>query len=155
DLLKKLPGRTIFVDFLRYIRFEQNPKVRGKKGEQRTSCYLAFVLRSGQPVRRVELGRAAPIEKALASWRQDIQDKTKGRAPAKAGGPAGGPPAKVRATRPPARAVGPSRGATPPALGCLAGPEERHRVAGRLRPGHRAARPLSPGPPDRRGRQGP
>jgi CHAT domain-containing protein len=31
-----------------------------------------FVLRRGQPVRRVELGPAAPIEQALKRWRQDI-----------------------------------------------------------------------------------
>jgi tetratricopeptide (TPR) repeat protein len=75
DLLKQLPPRTTFIDLLRYVRFEQDPKVPGKKGERRTPSYVAFVLRRGQPVRRVDLGAAAPIETAVADWRRAIGDQ--------------------------------------------------------------------------------
>jgi CHAT domain-containing protein/Tfp pilus assembly protein PilF len=83
DLLAKLPRGTVFIDLLRYVRFDQDPKVRGRKGERRTLRYVAFVLRPGQPVQRVELGRAAPIDKATAAWRQDIKDKKGSGAAAK------------------------------------------------------------------------
>jgi CHAT domain-containing protein/tetratricopeptide (TPR) repeat protein len=75
DLLKQLPPRTVFIDFLRYVRFEQDPKVPGRRGERRTASYMAFVLRPGQPVRRVELGAAATLETALADWRGAIADQ--------------------------------------------------------------------------------
>jgi tetratricopeptide (TPR) repeat protein len=79
DLLAKLPTRSAFVDLLRYFRFEQDPKVPGQKGEQWTLSYVAFVLRPGQPIQRVELGEAAPIEKALAEWRQAVAAWKPGR----------------------------------------------------------------------------
>jgi CHAT domain-containing protein/tetratricopeptide (TPR) repeat protein len=71
-LVQKLPPGTVFIDLLRYLRFDFDASRRGKAGERRTACYVAFVLRPGQPVRRVELGRAAPVEQALAAWRADI-----------------------------------------------------------------------------------
>src|SRR5262249_18824662 len=81
DLLKQLPPRTAFIDFLRYVRFEQDPKVPGKKGERWTHSYVAFVLRPGQPVCRVELGAAVAIETALADWRRAIIDQQASPAP--------------------------------------------------------------------------
>jgi CHAT domain-containing protein/tetratricopeptide (TPR) repeat protein len=72
DLLAKLPDHTVFVDFLRYAFFEYDPKQPGKKGEKRTLCYMAFVLRHGQPVQRVELGEAALIDRAVRRWRKDV-----------------------------------------------------------------------------------
>jgi CHAT domain-containing protein len=73
NLLKKLPARTAFIDFLCYYHTEQDRKVPGKAGEKWTASYLAFVLRPGQPVRRVELGSAQPVEEALNEWRRDIK----------------------------------------------------------------------------------
>src|SRR5262249_18614979 len=73
DLVKKLPARAAFLDFLRYYRMEQDPKVRGKAGEKWTASYVAFVLRPGKPIRRVELGPAPPIEDAVHDWRQDVK----------------------------------------------------------------------------------
>jgi CHAT domain-containing protein len=78
-LLAKLPDRSVFVDLLRYTFMEQDPKRPGKKGEKWTLCYVAFVLRRGQPVRRVELGEAAPIDKALTEWRQELAAWKPGR----------------------------------------------------------------------------
>jgi CHAT domain-containing protein/Tfp pilus assembly protein PilF len=74
DLIGALPRDTAFVDLLRYWSFDQDPKVPGKKGETWTLRYLAFVLRPGQPLKRVELGEAAPIEEALKQWRREITD---------------------------------------------------------------------------------
>jgi CHAT domain-containing protein/Tfp pilus assembly protein PilF len=74
DLMKNLPARKVFVDFLRYYRMEQDPKVRGEAGQKWTASYVAFVLRPGQTVRRVELGPAKPIEDAVHDWRSDIKN---------------------------------------------------------------------------------
>jgi CHAT domain-containing protein/Tfp pilus assembly protein PilF len=75
DLLRHLPAHTAFVDFVRYVYFEQDSKVSGKAGEKRTPCYVAFVLRHDQPIQRVELGEATPIEDAVAEWRLAILDQ--------------------------------------------------------------------------------
>jgi CHAT domain-containing protein len=66
DLARALPAGAAFVDLFRYRGWD--PKARRWDGGR----YAAFVLRGGRPVRRVELGPAAPIEEALASWRRDI-----------------------------------------------------------------------------------
>jgi CHAT domain-containing protein len=79
DLLAKLPDRSVFVDLLRYTFMEQDPKRPGKKGEKWTLCYVAFVLRRGQPLRRVELGEAAPIDKAVTEWWQELAAWKAGR----------------------------------------------------------------------------
>jgi CHAT domain-containing protein len=72
DLVQRLLTRTVFIDFLSYVSFEQDPNVPGKAGERRTPSYLAFVVHQGHPVKRVELGPAAPINAALAAWRRAI-----------------------------------------------------------------------------------
>jgi CHAT domain-containing protein len=71
DLRKALPAGTAFVDLLRYVHFDQNPKVRGNKGEKRTPRYLAFVM-TWQGNKRVELGEAKPIEAMLDLWRRAL-----------------------------------------------------------------------------------
>ena len=50
---------------MRFTRFEQDPQVKGKKGERRTPSYVGFVLAKGQPVRMVDLGPAQPIDDAV------------------------------------------------------------------------------------------
>jgi CHAT domain-containing protein len=59
------------VDFLRWILFEQDPKVRGKEGEKRTVRYLAFVL-TRDKVSWLDLKEAGPIENAVNAWRNAI-----------------------------------------------------------------------------------
>jgi CHAT domain-containing protein/tetratricopeptide (TPR) repeat protein len=66
DLVQHLPGHVAFIDLLRYYHFPRGPK------SNPTPHYLAFVLRPGQPVQRVDLGPAEPIEEALARWRRDL-----------------------------------------------------------------------------------
>jgi CHAT domain-containing protein len=73
ELFKRLAASAVLIDCLRYYRVEQDPEVRGKAGEKGTASYVAFVLRPGQPVRRVELGPAQPIEDAVHDWRQDVK----------------------------------------------------------------------------------
>jgi CHAT domain-containing protein/Tfp pilus assembly protein PilF len=72
QLSDALPARAAFVDLLRYVSFEQDAKVLGRKGEKRTASYVAFVVGKDQPVARVELHEAAPIEAAWAAWHKAI-----------------------------------------------------------------------------------
>jgi CHAT domain-containing protein/tetratricopeptide (TPR) repeat protein len=65
-LVRALPRRATFIDLLRYRTWEV------KKHRWGLARYTAFVLARDRSVRRVELGPAAPIEQALARWRQDI-----------------------------------------------------------------------------------
>ena len=65
DVVDRLAADAAFIDFHRY-----NHRPRGEK--QVRPHYVAFVLRKGAKVVRVELGQAEPIEKALAAWRQAI-----------------------------------------------------------------------------------
>jgi CHAT domain-containing protein/Tfp pilus assembly protein PilF len=66
DLVQHLPAHTAFVDLLRYSYYTRDRKTKP------TPQYVAFVLRRGQPARRVDLGPAPPIEEALARWRRDL-----------------------------------------------------------------------------------
>jgi CHAT domain-containing protein len=72
ELVQHLPEGAAFIDLLRYVRFEQDPNVRGRPGQRHTRCYVAFVLARGRPIRRVELGPAKGIDAAVAAWRQDL-----------------------------------------------------------------------------------
>jgi len=71
DLQQALPADAAVVDFLRYTLFEQDPNRPGAAGEKRSVCYLAFVIAKGK-VAGVDLGPAAPIEEAIAAWREAI-----------------------------------------------------------------------------------
>jgi tetratricopeptide (TPR) repeat protein/CHAT domain-containing protein len=71
-LVQALPERAAVLDLVRYTRFEQDPRVRGKKGEKRTWSFVGFVLAKGRPVRAVDLGPAAPIDEAVKIWRTAI-----------------------------------------------------------------------------------
>jgi CHAT domain-containing protein len=95
DLIQKLLAGTVFIDFLRYVHFQQDRQVPGMAGEKRTPSYVAFLLvaaaenqsgaesskRRSASITRVELGPAAPIEAALANWRRAIADKKASAAP--------------------------------------------------------------------------
>jgi CHAT domain-containing protein/Tfp pilus assembly protein PilF len=69
NLGKRLPEGAVYVDLLRYHRFEHDAKNPGKSGTRQTPSYVAFVLRRGGAVRRVELGPARMIDKAVTAWR--------------------------------------------------------------------------------------
>jgi tetratricopeptide (TPR) repeat protein len=66
DLVQHLPPHAAFIDLLHYYHWSRDPKAKP------TPQYVAFVLRPAQPVQRVDLGPAAPIEDALARWRRDL-----------------------------------------------------------------------------------
>jgi CHAT domain-containing protein len=68
DLRKALAAGPAFVDLLRYVHFEQDPKVRGKKGWKRTPRYAALMV-TPERVERIELGEAKAIEELLDLWR--------------------------------------------------------------------------------------
>ena len=66
-----LPPGAAFVDFLRYRHWARSE--RGRDGLHAELRYVAYVVRMGEPPKRVELGPAAPIEEALAAWRARLQ----------------------------------------------------------------------------------
>jgi CHAT domain-containing protein/Tfp pilus assembly protein PilF len=69
ELRRILPAGAVLIDLLHYVRIEHDPARPGREGERRTASYVAFMLSRDLPPRRVELGPAAPLEGALASWR--------------------------------------------------------------------------------------
>jgi CHAT domain-containing protein len=72
DLRQQLPAGTVFIDLVRYRRLEQKPLPPEAGGNRFTECYTAFVLARDGPPRRVELGSAAPIDEAVAAWRETL-----------------------------------------------------------------------------------
>jgi tetratricopeptide (TPR) repeat protein/CHAT domain-containing protein len=66
DLVRQLPAHAAFIDLLRYYHWTGDLKAKP------VPHYLAFVLRPGRPVRRVDLGPAPPIDETLARWRRDL-----------------------------------------------------------------------------------
>jgi CHAT domain-containing protein/tetratricopeptide (TPR) repeat protein len=82
ELITRLPEGAVFLDLVRYLRVEQDPRTPGKKGERWRACYAAFVLARGRPIRRVELPGADAIDKAVDAWRRDITAGLNDRGPA-------------------------------------------------------------------------
>jgi CHAT domain-containing protein/tetratricopeptide (TPR) repeat protein len=76
-LRQRLPAKTVVIDLVRYVQFDNDLERPGKQGESRTVRYLAFLV-SPNEVRRVELGPAAPVDLAVRQWRESIT----GRPPA-------------------------------------------------------------------------
>jgi tetratricopeptide (TPR) repeat protein len=71
-LAARLPPGTCFINYYRYYHVEQDPNVKGKKGQKHAMKYVAFVVRPGQGTARVELGNADSIEHAWAGWHKTI-----------------------------------------------------------------------------------
>jgi CHAT domain-containing protein len=67
-----LPAGAAFVDLLRYVSFDRDPRMPGKKGAKYTARYVAFVVGYGQAVARVELGEAARIEAKWSAWHKAL-----------------------------------------------------------------------------------
>ncbi len=74
-LVEALAAHTVVVDLVSYGRLEQDPQIKGKKGERWTPSYIGFVLAKGRPVRAVDLGPAAPIDQAVETWREAIKGR--------------------------------------------------------------------------------
>jgi CHAT domain-containing protein len=70
DVRKALPSASVLVSFVRYER-TTFPTVGSQTVSRHAPSYGAFVLRAdAQAVAIVALGAAAPIERAIADWRQ-------------------------------------------------------------------------------------
>jgi CHAT domain-containing protein len=67
QLQAALPAETALVDLLEYVAFSGG-RDKSAPDENR---YLAFVTRRGQPVVRVDLGPAGPINDAVKRWREE------------------------------------------------------------------------------------
>jgi CHAT domain-containing protein len=74
DLIPLLPPGTVYCDLTRYRHITHDPRARGGRDMRRRLRYVAFVLTRDQPIRRVELGDAEPIDAAVAEWRRSVQD---------------------------------------------------------------------------------
>jgi CHAT domain-containing protein/Tfp pilus assembly protein PilF len=70
DIRKALPADAALIDLLSYSVFRP-AKVKGAK-ETLELHLTAFVVRRDQPIERVELGLAAPIERAVEAWRKQF-----------------------------------------------------------------------------------
>jgi CHAT domain-containing protein len=73
DLVARLPDETVFVDLFQYHYFGQTGTGRAGTTTMPIRSYVAFLLRPNQPVLRVELGEASPIDEAVRTWREDIE----------------------------------------------------------------------------------
>jgi CHAT domain-containing protein/tetratricopeptide (TPR) repeat protein len=76
DLRAGLPEGVAFIDFFRYVDSEK---------ERHTDRYVAFVLGRDEPVRRVELGAADPLDGAIDRWRTAVREGKDGDAAAEVG----------------------------------------------------------------------
>ena len=110
-LLEALPDRTVVLDLAQFTRLEQDPQVKGKKGERRTPSYVGFLLSRGRPVHRRRPGPGAAIDEAVAQWREAIvarQPSAAAETSPSGLGAAGGriPPRPPRSSSPPTDADG-------------------------------------------------
>jgi CHAT domain-containing protein/tetratricopeptide (TPR) repeat protein len=78
DLVAHLPANLAFIDLLRYDQFTRDVGDGGMKRRLAIPHYVAFVLRRGRPVVRVELGQAEAIETCVSGWRVDIAARRDG-----------------------------------------------------------------------------
>jgi len=75
DLADHLAEHAVFIDLYRYADWDN------KTQKWADSHYAAFLLRKGQPIRRVELADGPAIEKDLAEWRNGIVKNLRSDAP--------------------------------------------------------------------------
>ncbi|HLW66903.1 MAG TPA: CHAT domain-containing tetratricopeptide repeat protein [Gemmataceae bacterium] len=81
DLAKCLPPGSALVDLLSCTFSSQDATAPAQQDTKATRIYIAFVLAAGQPVKRVELLDADPIDRAVRAWRQDIEARRNSTAP--------------------------------------------------------------------------
>jgi CHAT domain-containing protein len=75
DLRKALPADAVFLDVLRYIRNEYDPRKPGEAGRKAIPHFVAFVVRADAEVQRVELGEAKLIEAMVADYLHLIEQR--------------------------------------------------------------------------------
>jgi CHAT domain-containing protein/tetratricopeptide (TPR) repeat protein len=75
DLSNRLAAGSAFIDVARSADRE--------KGKRAETCYQAFILAPGRAVRRVDLGPAAVVDKAVTSWRRSLDRNEASLAPQK------------------------------------------------------------------------
>jgi CHAT domain-containing protein/Tfp pilus assembly protein PilF len=82
DLIRALPPRTILIDLLEYNYLTPPPSGKGRFRSERR--LVAFVVRRGSPIKRIDLGPTAPLGEAVDAWRRSLvrtgQDRGSGLA---------------------------------------------------------------------------
>jgi tetratricopeptide (TPR) repeat protein len=71
ELQKALPIGAAFVDFLAYVKVEQDLELPGKEGQKVTPSYVAFIVTKDK-VNWIDCGPAKSIDKAIQEWRSAI-----------------------------------------------------------------------------------
>lgn len=71
ELQAALPSDVVLVDFLEYVRRAPDPEQPGRWVKER--CLSAFVVRHAGEISRIDLGKSAPIDEAVAAWRSTLQ----------------------------------------------------------------------------------
>jgi CHAT domain-containing protein/tetratricopeptide (TPR) repeat protein len=72
QLSKAVPEGAAFIDLIHYTESVWDPGMLGEKGRSHVPRFMAFVVLSGKPAQAIDLGEAAPIEKAWSKWREAI-----------------------------------------------------------------------------------
>jgi tetratricopeptide (TPR) repeat protein/CHAT domain-containing protein len=74
DLVQRLPAGTVLVETVRYPVWTWNADpAKERWGPPRYAAVLLWAEAAGPQVRLVDLGAAAPLERAIAAWRQQVQ----------------------------------------------------------------------------------
>src|SRR5581483_9332042 len=72
EVQQALPADTVLLDFLQFTH--STPPPDGKGEFQREQHLAVFVVRTGQPIRQVDLGSPDRITKAVEQWRARFID---------------------------------------------------------------------------------
>jgi CHAT domain-containing protein/tetratricopeptide (TPR) repeat protein len=72
ELVRQLLADTVLIDLWQYVRFSHETAPPGRAGWRGGLYYVAFVLARDRPIRRVELGESAPLDRAVTAWRADL-----------------------------------------------------------------------------------
>src|SRR5262249_25121363 len=80
ELCRLLPPGAAFLDLVRFLDMPTHTEVL--KGAQRTIRYAALVVSAGCRASFVDLGEAAPIDRAVTAWRDALTSGAKQDAPA-------------------------------------------------------------------------
>jgi CHAT domain-containing protein len=80
QLASSLPPNSVLIDFLQYIRTDDDFRPNTPQPEPKTTFLGAFVISSDRPVQYIDLASTEKIEKLVSAWREDIEHDRSSRA---------------------------------------------------------------------------